>query len=88
MRISKVLLLAQILFGLGFLACGASAQVPGWTAPPKEAWTTRTIYQVLTDRFWPESTKDTGTGCKNGLNSYCGGVWKGTTAKLDYIKVR
>ena len=47
------------------------------------AWKTRTIYQVLTDRFW-RSNGDTRTACD--LSKYCGGDFEGITQQLDYIK--
>ena len=48
----------------------------------KNEWKSRTIYQLLTDRFW----KDDGTtnGCAD-LGKYCGGTFKGIEDKLDYI---
>ena len=47
----------------------------------KEEWKSRTIYQVLTDRF--ARTYDTG---KCNLSQYCGGSYRGIIDKLDYIK--
>ena len=47
----------------------------------KEEWKTRSIYQILTDRF--ARTSDTG-GCN--LSQYCGGNYQGLISKLDYIK--
>eukprot|EP01100_Stratorugosa_tubuloviscum_P000829 TRINITY_DN1186_c0_g1_i1.p1 TRINITY_DN1186_c0_g1~~TRINITY_DN1186_c0_g1_i1.p1 ORF type:complete len:461 (-),score=187.26 TRINITY_DN1186_c0_g1_i1:105-1487(-) len=44
-------------------------------------WKSRTIYQLLTDRFSNE--KDSGS-CNN-LSNYCGGTFKGITKHLDYI---
>eukprot|EP00128_Syssomonas_multiformis_P010739 Colp12_sorted_trinity150504_noHs@17178 len=43
---------------------------------------TRTIYQILTDRF--AKTDGSGNGCSN-LSTYCGGTFKGIQNKLDYI---
>jgi alpha-amylase len=49
----------------------------------KEAWKSRTIYQVLTDRF----SRGNGDNSKcNNLGNYCGGTFKGITQNLDYIK--
>jgi len=42
-------------------------------------WQSRSVYQVLTDRF-AGPTKP----CTN-LDDYCGGTWKGIKSKLDYI---
>ena len=47
----------------------------------KAEWKSRSIYQVLTDRF--ARTKNTGT-CN--YSKYCGGNYKGIQNKLDYIK--
>jgi hypothetical protein len=41
-------------------------------AGDKEAWKSRTIYQVLTDRF-ARSNGDS-SSCNN-LSDYCGGTW-------------
>eukprot|EP01102_Stenamoeba_stenopodia_P013174 TRINITY_DN4238_c0_g1_i1.p1 TRINITY_DN4238_c0_g1~~TRINITY_DN4238_c0_g1_i1.p1 ORF type:complete len:467 (+),score=100.77 TRINITY_DN4238_c0_g1_i1:205-1605(+) len=48
----------------------------------KEQWYSRTIYQLLTDRF-AQDTFST-NGCDN-LSDYCGGTWQGITNNLDYI---
>ena len=47
----------------------------------KEEWKSRSIYQLLTDRF--ARTSDTGW-CN--YSQYCGGNYKGLISKLDYIK--
>ena len=47
----------------------------------KDEWLSRSIYQLLTDRF--ARTSDTGT-CN--LGRYCGGNFQGIINKLDYIK--
>ena len=47
----------------------------------KEEWLSRSIYQILTDRF--ARTSDKGD-CN--LGSYCGGNYQGIIKKLDYIK--
>ena len=47
----------------------------------KEEWKSRSIYQILTDRFARTSNKDL---CN--LNTYCGGNYQGIINKLDYIK--
>ena len=45
-------------------------------------WKARSIYQVLTDRFW-RSNGDA-NACTS-LSQYCGGTFKGIEEKLDYI---
>ena len=47
----------------------------------KEEWKSRSIYQILTDRF--ARTSDTGS-CN--LSQYCGGNYQGVIKHLDYIK--
>ena len=47
----------------------------------KEEWKTRSIYQILTDRF--ARTSDTGS-CT--LSQYCGGNYQGIINHLDYIQ--
>ena len=47
----------------------------------KEEWKSRSIYQIVTDRF--ARTSDTGN-CD--YNQYCGGNYKGIIQKLNYIK--
>jgi alpha-amylase len=45
-------------------------------------WKSRTIYQVLTDRFFNPVNQG---GCSN-LGDYCGGTWRGIIDHLDYIQ--
>lgn len=47
----------------------------------KEEWKSRTIYQLLTDRFASGSS----SGCGN-LGNYCGGTYQGIINNLDYIQ--
>ena len=47
----------------------------------KEEWKSRSIYQILTDRF--ARTSDTGS-CN--YSQYCGGNYQGIINKLDYIQ--
>ena len=49
----------------------------------KEAWRSKTIYQIVTDRFW--RTDDSTAPCKD-IFTYCGGSWKGIQKQLDYIQ--
>ena len=46
-------------------------------------WESRSIYQILTDRF-AKSNNDT-TPCED-LRTYCGGTFQGITDNLDYIQ--
>ncbi|KAJ4391689.1 hypothetical protein N0V93_005309 [Gnomoniopsis smithogilvyi] len=52
-------------------------------ATPDE-WRSRSIYQVLTDRFWrPDNSTE--APCDVTAETYCGGTWKGIEYQLDYI---
>ncbi|OLN85322.1 Alpha-amylase A type-3-like protein 2 [Colletotrichum chlorophyti] len=48
-----------------------------------EAWKSRSIYQVMIDRYAHDDGK-TDYECK--LYEFCGGTWKGLMNKLDYIQ--
>eukprot|EP01112_Ceratiomyxa_fruticulosa_P015854 TRINITY_DN4726_c0_g2_i1.p1 TRINITY_DN4726_c0_g2~~TRINITY_DN4726_c0_g2_i1.p1 ORF type:complete len:501 (-),score=70.94 TRINITY_DN4726_c0_g2_i1:63-1463(-) len=48
-----------------------------------EQWASRTIYQLLTDRF--AMAQSNPPSCPN-LSNYCGGTFNGITSKLDYIQ--
>ena len=49
----------------------------------KEAWRSKTIYQIVTDRFW--RSDDSTAPCKD-IYTYCGGSYKGIQKHLDYIQ--
>eukprot|EP01084_Bolivina_argentea_P183315 316349_1 len=49
-----------------------------------QTWKSRSIYQVITDRFSKTDTSDT-SECSD-LNTYCGGTFKGIMNNLDYIQ--
>jgi alpha-amylase len=53
------------------------------TAHTPQEWKTRTIYQILTDRF--ARTNGDATPC-NDFSNYCGGTFQGIVNNLDYIK--
>lgn len=50
-------------------------------ATPAE-WASRSIYQVITDRF----ARTNGSTAPCDINKYCGGSWAGLTKNLDYIQ--
>lgn len=50
-----------------------------------DEWRSRTIYQVVTDRFFPTDYTPVDNPCPN-LRHYCGGTFKGLEKKLGYIK--
>ena len=51
------------------------------SAATPDAWRSRAVYQLLTDRFASPSSSP----CSD-LHSYCGGTWAATAARLDYIQ--
>jgi alpha-amylase len=55
------------------------------SAADTNAWKSRSIYFVLTDRI-ARSSSDAGGGACSNLGNYCGGTFKGLESKLDYIK--
>ena len=63
------------IFGFATIAHAASAA----------QWKTRSIYQVLTDRYARTDGSIT-AACDAGYLGYCGGTWAGITSKLDYIQ--
>lgn len=48
-------------------------------------WRQQSIYQVVTDRF-ARTDGSTTASCDTAAQVYCGGTYKGITAKLDYIQ--
>lgn len=49
------------------------------------AWRSRSIYQTMTDRF-ARTDGSTTAPCNTTEGLYCGGTWRGTIDKLDYIQ--
>ncbi|KAJ7623070.1 alpha-amylase [Mycena polygramma] len=47
-------------------------------------WSTRSIYQLVTDRF--AKLTDSSSPCDSTLRTYCGGSWAGIASHLDYIQ--
>lgn len=67
-----------------FLAV-ASLVDSGVNAFDDNAARSKTVYQVVTDRFALTDSSASPT-CDTSDRNYCGGTWKGTEQKLDYIK--
>jgi len=72
MRKSTLTLLVALLFVASTFAAHST-----------EEWKSRTIYQVITDRF--ARTDGSSQPCGD-LHKYCGGTFKGIENNLDYIK--
>ncbi|KAJ6605370.1 alpha-amylase [Mycena vulgaris] len=53
-------------------------------AASAQDWSTRSIYQLVTDRF--ATSTDSATPCDTALRTYCGGSWAGIASHLDYIQ--
>ncbi|RIA88257.1 Glycoside Hydrolase Family 13 protein [Glomus cerebriforme] len=56
-----------------------------------DEWRTRTIFQLLTDRFAQTPGQENPQLCSDNTNEkelrhYCGGTFSGISSKLDYIK--
>lgn len=54
-------------------------------AATAEDWKSRSVYQVLTDRF-ALTDGSTEATCTPSDEKYCGGTWQGIINKLDYIQ--
>ena len=70
MTIARTLIVLVALTGLA--SCKTKAE-----------WRNRTIYQLMTDRFWRTDNKT--DDCLD-LRSYCGGTYRGIIQNLDYIQ--
>jgi len=70
--------------GLGFTCLLAGLFSGAQAATPAE-WRSRSIYQVVTDRFARADGSTTAT-CNVNDGLYCGGSWQGIINKLDYIQ--
>lgn len=55
------------------------------TAATADEWRSRSIYQIITDRF-ALTNGSTTSSCPYGSQKYCGGTFKGIVDKLDYIQ--
>ncbi|ODN83783.1 alpha-amylase AmyA [Cryptococcus wingfieldii CBS 7118] len=66
---------SKLLALLPFLALSQAAT--------SEEWRSRSIYQIVTDRFASPSDS---ASCPLGSTTYCGGTWQGIISKLDYVQ--
>lgn len=67
-----------------FLFAAAAGLSIARAASPDE-WRSRSIYQVLTDRF-ARGDGSTDAPCDTGAKKYCGGNYRGLMNQLDYIQ--
>lgn len=57
------------------------------TASTADDWRTRSIYQVITDRFaLPEGSSIDPKACNPAQQKICGGTWQSIIQNLDYIQ--
>ncbi|PFH49092.1 glycoside hydrolase family 13 protein [Amanita thiersii Skay4041] len=54
-------------------------------AATAEQWRSRSVYQIITDRYALPSGSDL-TKCDPGQQTWCGGTWKTIRQNLDYIQ--
>ncbi|GAB7358647.1 hypothetical protein MBLNU230_g3877t1 [Neophaeotheca triangularis] len=66
------------------LALSLALSTSALAASP-EQWRSRSIYQVLTDRF-ARADGSTTADCNPGIGRFCGGSWRGIIRRLDYIQ--
>lgn len=72
---------SQLVYGALSLALYQSTTL---AASPAE-WRSRSVYQLLTDRFARPDGSTTAT-CNTADGKYCGGTWTGIIDRLDYIQ--
>jgi len=72
---------SSIITALSLALCLAQQALAATAAD----WRTRSIYQVLTDRFARTDGSTTAT-CNTGDRVYCGGSFQGIQNHLDYIQ--
>ncbi|KAJ5383138.1 Alpha-amylase [Penicillium concentricum] len=65
------------LFITGLIASASAASTADWKP--------RSVYQTMTDRF-ARTDGSTTAPCNTTAGLYCGGTWRGTIDKLDYIQ--
>ena len=70
----KLAIVAAAVVSLGALASAG---------PGAAEWASRSIYQVMTDRF--ARSDGSSTECTD-IDNYCGGTWTGLINNLDYIQ--
>ncbi|PYH89077.1 alpha-amylase [Aspergillus ellipticus CBS 707.79] len=75
--VSTALLLASAL--------SAASLIGSTLAATTEQWKSRSVYQVMTDRFARTDGSLT-YPCNTTEGLYCGGTWRGTIDMLDYIQ--
>lgn len=70
---------------LGIFAVLGLAILQVANAAESDSWRSKSIYQVVTDRF-ALTNGSTTLACDTSLGLYCGGTWQGIINQLDYIQ--
>lgn len=70
---------------LAIAALGALSLLQPALAATTEQWRSRSIYQVIVDRY-ARTDGSTTAACDVEEQIHCGGTWKGLENKLDYIQ--
>ncbi|KAJ7079507.1 glycoside hydrolase family 13 protein [Mycena crocata] len=68
---------------LTFILSALLLASPGLAATAAD-WSTKSVYQLVTDRF--ATSNNASTSCDTSLRTYCGGSWAGIADHLDYIQ--
>lgn len=71
--------------GWCWLLITAFTSLPQAQAANADAWRSRSIYQILTDRF-ARTDGSTTAPCDTAKQLYCGGTFQGIINQLDYIQ--
>ena len=67
-----------------YLILGAiSCRIQATTAATTAEWKSRSIYQIMIDRF---ALDNGSTTAPCNVSNYCGGTWKAAIDKLDYVQ--
>lgn len=70
--------------GASFALAATSALVSVSDAASTEEWKSRSIYQIVVDRF--AKTDGSTTDACDDLSQFCNGTWAGLISQLDYIQ--
>ncbi|KAJ5357180.1 CAZyme family GH13 [Penicillium brevicompactum] len=65
--------------------CTLTGLIVSTSAAGVADWKSRAIYQTMTDRF-ARTDGSTTAPCNTTAGLFCGGTWRGTIDKLDYIQ--
>lgn len=70
--------------GASFALAATTALVSVSDAASVEEWKSRSIYQIVVDRF--AKTDGSTTDACDDLSQFCNGTWAGLLGQLDYIQ--